>query len=474
MNAIVKVQPLTSETLCELLDKIAQESSKNAKQALVSQHITDPLFNEVCALAYDPFRVFGVLPDKDAQGTGELYFDETDALDVLYKLEKRELTGNAARDAVRSQLGQLSKKSGDLFIRILRKDLRAGFGDNTINKACAANAIEALIPVFPYQRCSLPKDTDLSKWPWERGVISQEKADGMFTNTTHLKSGPLFSSRQGSPFPVDAFTDLATEVQKILRADLQYHGEMLVERDGTVLPREIGNGVLNSVLKGGSFAENERPVLVLWDFIPLSAVKAKGKFEAKYLDRFKLLFSMLMNKDLTHKSKMIRIIPTKFVRSLDEAYEHYGQLLRQGKEGTVIKHPDAFWRDGTSKEQIKLKLEADCDLEVVAIHEGKPGSKNEGRAGALQCTTSCRNLIVDVAVKNEKMRDEVDAAPNDWIGRVITVRANQILNPSPSNTYHSLFLPRMVDDHYRTDKTEADSLERVQQQFENAIKGVKA
>lgn len=473
MNAIVNPF-LNSELLCEVLNKIAKESSKNAKQALVNQHITDPLFKEVCDLAYNPFRVFGVLPEKDAQGTGELFFDETDALDVLYKLESRELTGNAAREAVRSQLGQLSKKSGDLFIRILRKDLRAGFSENTINKACAANAIEALIPVFPYQRCSLPKDTDLTKWPWERGVLSQEKADGMFTNTTFKGSELLYSSRQGSPFPLEPFDSLSQEAKRVLRANLQYHGEMLVERDGKILPREIGNGVLNSVLKGGAFAENEKPVLVLWDFIPLTSVKAKGKFEAKYLDRFKLLFSMLMNKDLTPKSKQIRLIPTKFVRSLDDAYDHYGELLKQGKEGTVIKHPDAFWRDGTSKEQIKLKLEADCELEVVAINEGKAGSKNEGRAGALHCKSACGQLIVDVAVKNEKMRDEVDKAPHDWIGRVVTVRANQILRPSASNESHSLFLPRMVDDHYRTDKTEADSLERIQQQFDNAIRGVSA
>lgn len=455
---------LNSEQVSLILDEIAADSSKKAKEAFVKEHLASDLFKAACQYAYNPFYIFGVLPTKadEAVEPGELYFDEADTMPFLDKLRTRELTGNAARDALVRQLGQLSKRSGDLLIRILRKDLRAGFGENTINKG-----IKDFIPVFPYQRCSLPKDTDLSKWPWASGVFSQEKADGMFANGTIPKGQTItFSSRQGTPFPMTAFNELVEEAKTYLRDDLQYHGELLVERNGQILPREIGNGILNSVVKGGSFDEGDRPVYAVWDFIPVSAVKAKGKFEAPYSSRVQLLGKML--KDTT----MIRLIPTKVVRSLEQAYEHYSDLLKEGKEGTVIKHPLAHWKDGTSKDQIKLKLEADCELEVVQINPGKIGSKNEGRAGALHCTTSCGSLVVDVAVKNEKMRDEVDKAPDDWVGRIITVRSNQILKPSASNTHYSLFLPRMIEDCYRIDKTEADSLERIQEQFSNAINAV--
>ncbi len=95
------------------------------------------LFREVLRLAYDPFIVFGILPKAEDAGTVELMFDEVDTLEFLSKLNNRELTGNAAREAPRSQLAQLSEKSGELLIRILRKDLRAGFSDATINKSRA-------------------------------------------------------------------------------------------------------------------------------------------------------------------------------------------------------------------------------------------------------------------------------------------------------------------------------------------------
>lgn len=55
---------------------------------------------------------------------------------------------------------------------------------------------------------------------------------------------------------MEHFSDLTAEMNMLIK-DVQYHGELLVERDGVVLPRKVGNGILNSVTKGGSFAENE-------------------------------------------------------------------------------------------------------------------------------------------------------------------------------------------------------------------------
>lgn len=454
---------MNSNQVLDAINEIAATASKNEKVAILKKHLEDTsnsaLLGEVLYLTYNPFIVFGILPKVEDAGSGELFFDEAETLAFLYKLDAREITGNAAREALRSQLAQLSPKSGDLLIRILRKDLRAGFSEGTINKV-----IPNHIPVFPYQRCSLSKDVKLNTWPWKKGVYSQEKADGMFANGTNLENKFFLSSRQGTPFPMEHFSELTEEMSHLIK-DVQYHGELLVERDGQVLPREIGNGILNSVTKGGSFADNEKPIYLIWDFIPSSAVCSKGKFEAAYQRRITLIKTMLEKFDVQH----VRMIDTRMVHSIEEAHEHFFELLKQGKEGTIIKHPEGIWKDGTSKEQVKLKLEADCELIVTAINEGKLGSKNEGRAGALSCMSACGKLYVDVAVKNEKMRDEVDANPSEWIGKIITVRANAILQPSDNNLHHSLFLPRMVEDCYRTDKTIADDLKRIQAQFDSAV-----
>ena len=445
------------------IEQIASTSSKLEKERLVKLHVADADFSRVLEYTYNPFKTYGIIPTDWAAcvgGQNEPFDGHTWKL--LDDLIARNLTGNAAREAVVDEFIRLDDESAELLWRIIRKDLRAGFSESTCNKAK-----KGLIPDFPYMRCCLPKDAKLDEFDWKLGVPSQEKADGMFANVDHEEGGVVrITSRQGSPFPIEAFAELAAEVTSRLLPGTQTHGEMLVMKDGKILPREIGNGILNGILKGGCWGPGETPTFLVWDQIPLSAVVTKGKFLTSYVKR---LASIIRQLKATPGSA-IRLIETRIYHSLADAYGHYRDLLKQGKEGTIIKNPHAIWRDGTSKEQVKLKLEADVDLKVVSIVQGRTGTKNEGRAGSLTCVSSCGQLQVDVAVKNEAMRDQVDANPDDWIGRVIVVRANSIMPPTDSNGLHSLFLPRMVEADYRLDKTVPDSLERVCDQFDAAIK----
>ncbi|MEE2976492.1 MAG: DNA ligase, partial [Pseudomonadota bacterium] len=116
-------------------------------------------------------------------------------------------------------------------------------------------------------------------------------------------------------------------------------------------------------------------------------------------------------------------------------------------------------------------LEADMDLKIKAIVPGRAGTKNEGRAGSLTCETRCGQLRVDVAVKNESMRDHIDANPEEWLEQIVEVRANDLVLPSASNDLHSLFLPRMTEATFRKDKTVADDLARIEAIFAAAKLG---
>lgn len=454
---------VNSDAIFDAIENIAAHPGKLDKQRLVAEMAEHSEFVQVCSLAYNPFKIFGIRPSNPAGVHGEGQFDYL-TLELLDDLLTRKLTGNAARDAVCREFLRLTAKSQQLLWRIILKDLRAGFSESTINKA-----VKGLIPEFPYMRCTLPKDAKLDEFDWKLGVLSQEKADGMFANVDHEVGGLVrITSRQGTEFPIDLFAALTSEVKGRIKPGTQMHGELLVKKAGVICAREIGNGILNGVAKGSAFEEDEEPLYLVWDQIPLTAVIPKGKYEVTYLHR---IFALACQLDETVGSS-IAMIQTRTYHSLADAYGHYRDLLALGKEGTIIKNPHAIWKDGTSKEQVKLKLEADIDLKVVSIVPGKEGGKNEGRAGSMTCVTSCGGLQVDVTVKNEAMRDRIDANPSDWIDRVIVVRANSIMQPSESNELHSLFLPRMVETDYRIDKAEPDSLQRVRDQFASAISEV--
>lgn len=455
---------MNSREILAAVNQIAATSSKNEKEALVKKGVVDADFCRVLEYAYNPFKTYGLrqIPERAPYGV-DAQFDASTWV-ILDGLISRELTGAAARRAVEDELNRLDEESAELFIRIVRKDLRAGFSESTCNKAK-----KGLIPDFPYMRCCLPKDAKLSDFDWKLGVISQEKADGMFANINVEPDGLVtITSRQGSPFPIAAFEALATELMLRIPAGVQLHGELLVVREGEgILPREIGNGILNSVASGGSFGDKEYPIYLVWDMIPLSAVVTKGKHDEPYVKRLNKIIGALKATPGT----FVKLIETKVFHSLVDAYGHAGELMRRGKEGTVIKNPHAIWKDGTSKEQVKLKLEFNVDLKVVGIAPGTPGTKTEGRAGALICESACGGLRVNVTVKNEAMRDDVDANPENWIDGIVPVTANDIMKPSESNELHSLFLPRLTEASVRTDKTRADDLARVFAQKEAAILG---
>lgn len=466
------------KTVLAAIDAIAATSSRNEKEALMREAgASSRLFVKVLQAAYDPLKNYYITqPPHKREGIapGENSLDEPLVWNLLESLSNRTLSGNEARERIQHIIDVLDDASAELLRRILRKDLRAGFSADTINRV-----FKGLLPDFPYMRCSLPDKSDMPKWDaaaWSAGIISQEKADGMFVNVNVTVDGVHLFSRQGSPIPTGAMPQLRDAIAFLVKPGTQSHGELTVYEGGVLLPREQGNGVLNSIIQGGALPDNHVVRLDLWDQIPLEAVQSKGRYEVPYKSRLRGLIEQLrIGQDDVPPwvRKHVGLVPTRIVKSKDQAIAHYRELLGKGKEGTILKHPDAIWRDGTSKQQVKMKLEVDLDLIVEAVVPGTPGTRTEGRPGALLCRSGCGRLQVSVAVKNEAMRDRIEANPDDWVGRVMAVRANSLMQPSKDDEPYSLFLPRFVEADYRLDKAVADDLQRVQDIFRNAM-GVKA
>ena len=454
---------MSTKEILNVIERIGSTSSKIEKQEIITKYKDDPTFQKVLNLALNPFINFGMqkIPEY-TDGPVGMDFDEAGAWKVLDKLAKRELTGNDAKSVVADTLSKLNSRSAELFGRILQKDLKAGFGESTVNKV-----IKGFIPDFPYMRCSLPKEVKLEDWDWANGIVSQEKADGMFTNIDHDDFGIVTAtSRQGTPLPMDKFPQIVEEVQSFIAKGTQSHGEFLVVVDGKIAERAISNGIMNRVMSGGDFEDNETPILKLWDQIPLTSVVTKGRCDIPYEKRLVALLTQLPNKTIV--GRHVNVIDTRIVRSLKDAYSHYKELLLQGKEGTIIKKKTAIWRDTTSKEQVKLKLEFEVELKVCGFVAGN--GKNEATFGSLVCRSECENLEVAVSGFTDAKRKEIWENKENWMGNIITVRANEILNPSESNDLHSLFLPRFVEE--RTDKSVADDLARIFLQRESAMEAV--
>lgn len=443
-----------SSEVFDVIESVARTSSKNEKENILRKFSDGETLSRVLEYAYCPFRTYGVSRasvNSEIHGEGD-FNEKTWAL--LDDLISRKLTGNAARGALSAEVSRLSSKSAELLLRIVGKDVRAGFSESTINKVWKGKIKE-----FPYMRCSLPKGAKLNEFDWAGGVVSQEKADGMFANVNVEADSVNITSRQGTPFPLDEMSDLVNTISQLAPGH-QYHGELLVLKDNEALPRQIGNGMLNAILDGGIFEEGCYPVFMVWDKIPLASVVPKGKCETPYKKR--LASAML---DVRGIKSNVRIIPTRVVKSLAEAYEHYRELLKMKKEGTIVKDGAAIWKDGTSKQQVKLKLKFQVDLKITGYEAGN--GKNAATFGSVMTETSCGQLKVSVSGFTDAMRQHIHENSLELLETIMTVEANDIMKPSESNEFHSLFLPVYAE--LRKDKLVADDLERVFSQREAAI-----
>lgn len=465
---------MNSTQVFDAIDEIAKTTGKNDKLALLTKYMQDPAFETVMVFAYDPFKTYGIRPKRRQLESYNRDFNPG-TFELLQNLIDRKLTGDAAAKAVSHEMNSLDAKSAELLWRIINKDLKAGFSESSINKVK-----KGTIPEFSYMRCSLPKDAKLEEWPWATGVISQIKADGMFFNGNVESFAVNLCSRQGQPFPADAYYDLSNQLQLIhsqlgtpgsfYENGTQFHGELLVEdKDGNVLPRQVGNGLLNKVNQGDVLPEGHKITAVIWDIVPIENTGKKGIFNVLYLQRLKSLSAAVGFLKAARNEVLVNIIETKVVRSYDEAMEHYMDARRRKLEGTIAKKPTMIWKDGTSKDQVKLKQEVVVELEVYGFEEGKEGAKTALTFGSLKCRTKCGMLEVDVGTGfSDELRKSINDNREMWLERIVAIKSNEIMYAARGKLKHSLFLPVYVE--LRLDKAEADTFDQVVAQFEAAIK----
>lgn len=466
----------TSDDVYIAFLRIKNESSRNAKLAILAEEKEkgNTLFTLALRCLFDNTINFGVIIPDDVKSkvlieilnnNNPSQFEAT-AIEFLDALSKGAYTRTQAIDRFVEIATKLSRPSFELLAGIVNKDIRIGVNTTGINKV-----FKGLIPTFPYMRCSLPTQVSLEELEWKAGVYAQEKADGMFVNINVNNESVALLSRQGTIVPLaDQFPQIAKDLADVLPLGKQVHGEMLVvDPNGKVVAREIGNGIINSLCKSGDFPEGWTLLFRVWDAVPLTHIEAKGKYTEPYSDRFEHLHAQIMKAIFRHhqegrKITCVETIQTQRCYSIEQAQAFYKNMLMSGKEGAVLKNPTAIWRDGTSKEQVKLKLICDCDLQVVDFEEGK--GKFKGNLGAVICRSSDNLLEVSVSGFNDKVRREIWDNRNKFVNTIMTVRFNDVM--VKEGELASLFLPRFVE--FRTDKTDADSLERIIATKEKAIK----
>lgn len=451
----------------DLIRLIASDNSKLHKQDVIRNEAlngNDDFFKGLL-YALDNRTTFGVknVPVKaeDSSGPG---LDFEIFCKLAENLKHRRLTGHAAQAEIQSYMDMATVNEWNGWYRlILTKDFRAGFSESTVNKAVKVANPSYIIPTTPYMRCSLPEGSNIEDFDWELGVYSNIKHDGMFANVNVSSDGDVWvTSRSGSLFP-DGVLGIEADASKVLKRNTQSHGELTVYDDGVLQERQVGNGILNSVLKGGTLGLGITVRFDVWDQIPLDEVVPKGKYEVEYEFRFTNLCNQVEPTIDTQDS--IRIGEWKIVHSPEEAEAHYKEVRKRKLEGTIVKSRATFWKDGTSKDQVKFKESVDVEVRVVGFEPGK--GKNKATFGSLTCESEDGIMQCGASGLSDDLRKYIHEHREEYLGSVITIRANGIMYSTKAGKKHSLYLTRFVEK--REDKEVADTFAQIEAQFAAAI-----
>lgn len=436
--------------IVEVFEQLRSATGSNEKIEIMkslSGNVED-LFKTICFMTYDPSIDFYL--KKFERLVAPTSITLIQALSILSsKIASREVTGDAAIDIVEDLYAHLPVGEDEIFYNVIQRDLRIGISAKTINKVWPN-----LIYIHPYMRCSSFSEKNLKNISFP--CISQTKMDGMYCDIICDRKQVTIMSRNGQESKISLPDNIKSQLTKMFDGYV-VQGEMLaLTEDGSYMDRALGNGYLNS-----DNIDPNQVQFVAWDLISIDAFVKKVD-KAPYNIRYKTLEHVVACADTNYP--FVRVVDTKICYTVDEVIEHFKEKRLIGEEGTVIKDMKAIWKDGTSKQQVKVKVIMDCDLKIIGFKEGT--GKNVNRLGSILCESSDSEMSVSVGTGfTDEQREEIWRNKESYLGKIIAVQANDCIKGQDEDSTWTLFLPRCLE--IRSDKTEADSLERIQEQVKS-------
>lgn len=410
-------------------------------------------FFEGAKLAYDALVTFGVKKVPAIEGEDDPNFEPTldwpKFKDILGKLQRRELTGNTARDVLRSAADVSSTAEWNgWYRRILLKDLKCGVTEATINKVLEAEGKDAAQYIIPVFSCQLAKNGDDHPKKMKGKKFLDPKLDGVRIITILDKENGTVTQysrdgRQNDRF--DTITSMLSNLLPRLKQSMVLDGEM-ISRSFQELMRQLNR-------KEDVDTSDAR--LALFDILPLSDFLA-GECKMTQSDRHELLAGMISIFQ-EHCEDKVYVIP-KLLVDLDtkDGQRSFKEFNREtvdaGFEGIMVKDPQSTYKTKRTDAWLKIKPFITVDLEVVGFEPGKPDSKFKDTLGGLICRGEDQGKLIEVTVGggySEELRDEIWKDRSKVVGRIVEVKGDALTKAQDGKTW-SLRFPVFMG--FRNDK----------------------
>lgn len=440
------------------IQKLNESDSRLHKEDVIKQALTAATlgstnartFLSLTKACYNPYVTYGIkqVPNTKNIANAKNPWNRFD--DLLQSLAKRAITGNKARDAV-EEMSKLfdSEEWNNFCAPVLRRDLRAGISDKTINKICKKTEYE--VPVFG---CQLA--TNCEGRPEMKGVKRIErKLDGVRVllivgNTTNEVTVTCYS-RNGKVF--ENFKNIEDQIgANWLRMIFKTkHAQQL--SGGVVFDGEVIGNTFQELMRQARRKNNVQAsdsVFNIFDIVPLNAF-LNGKWKVPLSERMAIIEDM---RPVIDTMDNVELLPHIMVdldtgAGVNQMQRYAKDMVNAGYEGIMIKDIDSPYECKRNTNWLKYKPTITVDLEVIDLEEGT--GRNKGRLGALVCegVDDGKKITVNVGSGfSDEDRDSYWKYKKKIIGRTAEILCD-VISQNQDGTY-SLRFPRFV--RFRDDK----------------------
>ena len=286
--------------------------------------------------------------------------------ELLDKLKDRKLPPNSSesRAAILHWASRCNSRTIDTFRRILRKDLRWGMQESSLNAIYAG-----WVPAFKVQLAQ-PFDESKLKFPcYVDPKFDGERCLAFITYDGDEATVTYFSRNGNQFFNYGCFDKELVELFK---------GEGCMVVDCEVTNRKGFQSLMKAPKYLDPNFDTTNLRLMVFDLMPQTNFES-GQLDETQEQRYAYLKGLFK----AVATSKVALVDTQLAKDWQEAEQIYEHFVAQGLEGIILKQPDGEYEFKRSFVWMKRKGHESGDFQIVGIELGDENKQWAGKCGSL-------------------------------------------------------------------------------------------
>lgn len=393
----------------EILEHLESDGSRLFKEGVLEKHAGSSLLRRTFSLTFDPWKNWGVSKyDKPVDAGPGGHGDEllSEFLDLLERLDRRELKGNAAREAVSLLISRGDALAQKWLERILWRNLRCGVSHSTVNKVWPGTVTPFAVALAgSLETKGVNGDFEIVD-PVSYPVRVEAKLDGLRCVAVKHAGEVTLYTRNGTPL----------ETLPRIKAAIE-----ALDSDNFVLDGEVMGADWNqsaSVVMSAKSKKDDASMLYhAFDWVPFSDWQ-RQECSLDYGTRQAQLAACLGSDPLKGVGPF-RYVKAKVCAKESCLREFYAECLTEGYEGVMLKDLAAKYVWKRSSAILKMKPVSTEEGTVIGWYEAGEKTKRAGSFGGFKVLTPNGVITRVGGGYSDSLKSEINQSPDSWIGKIV-------------------------------------------------------